>query len=183
MKSMMRNVVLVCVLTLGVCVHTVSAQDLEIWCVSGGDGGAGTGTVIRGPNGTVVLFDEGGGATWATACKAVVNGIGGVVDHAIASHYDSDHIAGLDDLVSGGDAIDIGACWDRGVTLTQCGDPINSDYLDTVAGRRNTVTVDGNSDIDLGSGAILRILSVGRADKEQVADIRGGGTIPAYREN
>ena len=70
---------------------------LDIWCVSGGDSVAGTGTVIRGPNGTVVLFDEGGGATWAGVCDTLLAGEGiTVIDHAVASHYDLDHIGGLD---------------------------------------------------------------------------------------
>jgi outer membrane protein assembly factor BamB/beta-lactamase superfamily II metal-dependent hydrolase len=183
MRSVMLNAALVCVLALVVCVYTVSAQDLEIWCVSGGDAGEGTGTVIKGPNGTVVLFDEGGGATWATACKAVVNGIGGVVDHAIASHYDSDHIGGLHHLEAGGDAISVAECWDRGGNLKQNGSGIDPDYLNFVNGRRNTVTVDGNSDIDLGNGAILRFLSVGAADNDEYTNIRSSGTVAVYREN
>ncbi|MEJ2744085.1 MAG: PQQ-binding-like beta-propeller repeat protein, partial [bacterium] len=179
MRSVMLNVALVCVLTLVVCAYTVSAQDLDIWCVSGGDGGAGTGTIIRGPNGTVVLLDEGGGEDWAGVCNSLLAGEGiTLIDHAIASHYDSDHIAGLDDLTTS-----ITKCWDRGGNLTQSGAGIDATYLATVAVKRNTVTVDGNSDIDLGNGAVLRFLSVGAADTAQYADIRGGGTVTVYTEN
>jgi outer membrane protein assembly factor BamB len=179
MRNVMRAIVAVCVLALGLCAYTVSAQNLDIWCVSGGDNGSGTGTVIRGPNGTVVLFDEGGGATWAGVCDALLGSVGiDQIDHAIASHYDADHIYGLDDLTT-----TVVKCWDRGGTLKQDGTAIDADYLTAVSGKRNTVTVDGNSDIDLGNGAILRFLSVGRTDTEAVADLRGGGTVAVTTEN
>ncbi|MEJ2745051.1 MAG: hypothetical protein P8123_05105, partial [bacterium] len=153
--------------------------NLDIWCVSGGDDGPGTGTVIRGPNGTVVLFDEGGGADWAAACDALLASEGiTVIDHAIATHYDGYHIGGLDTLTTS-----IAQCWDRGGTLRHEGYGIDATYLHTVNGRRNTVTVDGNSDIDLGDGAILRFLSVGAADTDPYTNIRGGGTETVSTEN
>ncbi len=36
--------------------------DVDIWCIWA-DNSMGTGTLIRGTNGTVVLFDEGGAST------------------------------------------------------------------------------------------------------------------------
>ena len=178
MRSVMQ-MCLVCVLALGVCAYTASAQNLDIWCVSGGNTGSGTGTVIRAPNGTVVLVDEGGGATWAGVCDTLLAGEGiATIDHAIASHYDADHIGGLDDLTTS-----ITKCWDRGGTLKQDNTAIDATYMSTVSGKRNTVTVNGNSDIDLGNGAMLNFLSVGAADVAQYANIRGGGTITTYTEN
>jgi outer membrane protein assembly factor BamB len=179
MRSVMQLSVAVCVLAVGLCAYTVSAQTLDIWCVSGGDDGRGTGTIIRGPDGTVVLFDEGGGLEWANACEALL-GYEGItqIDYAIATHYDGDHINGLDDLTTS-----VVSCWDRGGTVNQANTPIPTPYMTAVAGKRNTVTVDGNTDIDLGDGARLRFLSVGRPDMEQVADIRGGGTVTVYKEN
>ncbi|MEJ2745547.1 MAG: hypothetical protein P8123_07690, partial [bacterium] len=130
MRSVMRVAMMVFLLALGLCVYTVSAQSLDIWCIAPTDGVLETGTIIRGPNGTVVLFDEGGGADWAAACDALLTSEGiTVIDHAIASHYDSGHIGGLDDLTTS-----IAKFWDRGGTLTQSGDPIDATYMATVSG-------------------------------------------------
>ncbi|MEJ2746119.1 MAG: MBL fold metallo-hydrolase, partial [bacterium] len=190
MRSVMHVVAAVCMLALWLCAYTISAQNLDIWCVSGGDDGRGTGTVIRGPNGTVVLFDEGGDenetSEWAFECDALLAEVGiEKIDHAIASHYHVDHCYGLDNLTT-----TVDKCWDRGGTVTddtQYGTPIPipPPYMTAVAGegRRNTVTVDGTTDIDLGNGAILRFLSVGATDTTQYADIRGGGTVAVYTEN
>ncbi|MEJ2745669.1 MAG: MBL fold metallo-hydrolase, partial [bacterium] len=190
MKSVMHVSAVVCLLALGVCAYTVSAQNRDIWCISGGDTGAGTGTVIRGPNGTVVLFDEGHGTPWSDACKSVLAGAGITdgIDHAIASHYHTDHIGGLDDLIAAPTPISIDNCWDRGGTLTQMKynntpTPIPAQYMAAVAGKRNTVKVDGTTDIDLGGGAMLYFLSVGAADTAEYTTIRGGGTVTVTTEN
>lgn len=71
MKSPMLWFLAVCFLPVDLIPGTVLCRALDIWCVSYGDGGAGTGTVIQGPDDTVVLFGEGGGAVGATACKNV----------------------------------------------------------------------------------------------------------------
>lgn len=166
----------------------VPAGTLDIWCVSGGDSGAGTGTVIQGPDGTVVLFDEGGGANWAAACNALLASLGIYeIDHAIASHYDLDHIGGLDELL---ETTGVVKFWDRGGNAKQDGSPIDPTYLNIVEGEdRNTVKVDGTTDIDLGDGAMIRFLSVGAADNKDTGTdnrtfIRGRSALdPAGTEN
>ena len=83
MKSMMRWVA-VCFLPFLLFPCTVLCGTLDIWCISGGDGGKGTGTIIRGPDDTVVLFDEGGGSNWAAACKTLLTSLGITeIDYAI----------------------------------------------------------------------------------------------------
>lgn len=184
----MRSVVLwflaACLFSLGLLPCAAPCGTLDIWCVSGGDDGGGTGTVIKGPNGTVVLFDEGGGANWADACEALLDDLGITqIDHAIATHYDLDHINGIDDLTT-----TVVRCWDRGGTKRQDGTDISAAYLAAVSGRRYTVTVDGASDIDLGDGATLKFLSVGAEDNSGDLDdrtfIRGRSALdPADSEN
>ena len=164
-----------------------SAQHLELWTIWGG-GGSGTGTVIRGPNGKVVLFDEGGGAPWASQCKALLLSQGiPYIDYAIAGHYDSDHIEGLDDLVSqmGGQS-KFGIYYDRGGTLTQSGGGISSNYMNTVnavPGKRATVSVDGSTDIDLGNGAMLRFLTAGAPDTTPLLYVRDRESVSSGTEN
>ncbi|MEJ2745354.1 MAG: MBL fold metallo-hydrolase, partial [bacterium] len=199
MISTMRVVVAVCLILLGLCAYTVSAQNLDIWCISGGDDGPGTGTIIRGPNGTVVLFDEGYSALWANACKGVLAGEGITnIGHAIASHYHADHIGGLDDLIIVPTPISISKCWDRGGTMTYATRlggtpiPIPTPYATAVAecGGSNEVVVDGSTDIDLGNGAMLYFLSVGAEDNAEgegglvnTTYIRGGGEVAPGNEN
>jgi outer membrane protein assembly factor BamB len=149
--------------------HPASAQELQIWCVwgGGGSGTLGTGTVIKGPGtgGKVVLFDEGGNATWATYCNALLGSLGiTYVDYCVASHYDGDHIDGLDNLVSymGGQS-HFGTYYDRGGSYDY-GGAIDATYIATVSGKRATVTVNPASDIDLGNGAVLQFLTVGAPD-------------------
>ncbi|MEJ2745670.1 MAG: PQQ-binding-like beta-propeller repeat protein, partial [bacterium] len=139
--------------------------------------------MIKGPNGTVVLFDEGGGETWADACNDLLKDEGiENIHHAIASQYHADHIGGLDNLQSPDVKFD--KCWDRGGTKKQDNTDIDATYLATANEiGRYTVEVDGTTDINLGSGAMLYFLSVGRADTEGVADIRGGGTVAVTTEN
>ena len=166
---------------------TASAQHLELWSVWGG-GGRGTGTVIRGPNGKVVLFDEGGGANWASQCKSLLVSQGITqIDYAIAGHYDGDHIEGLDDLVGqmGGQS-KFGIYYDRGGTVTHDGGGITDNYMNTVnavPGKRATVSVDGSTDIDLGNGAVLRFLTVGAPDTTPLLYVRDRESVSSWSEN
>ncbi|MDP8247208.1 MAG: lamin tail domain-containing protein [Candidatus Tritonobacter lacicola] len=158
---------------------TRAQYDLNIWEVWGN--GAGTGTLIRGPNGTVVLFDEGGGNPFATQLKSLLDQEGiTYIDYAIAGHYDSDHVGGLDDLVSlmPNGVNDFGTFFDRGGTKRHDGNLISSEYYDEVnpSGKRATVKVDPpeqRTDIDLGNSATLRFLSVGAADTTNIIYVRG----------
>ena len=183
MQRVVRCFFAACFLSLWLLPIAAPCGILDIWCVSGGDDGGGTGTIIKGPNGTVVLFDEGGGATWANACEALLDDVGiSQIDHAIASHYDSDHINGIDDLTT-----TVVKCWDRGGTVKSDATPIPTAYMTAVAGKRDTVKVDGTTDINLGDGATLKFLSVGADDNTGDLDdrtfIRGKDPMTAGSEN
>jgi competence protein ComEC len=158
------------------------AADLKIWFL-GGNGTKGTGTLIQGPNGRVVLFDEGYTADWASYAKDLMDAVGiSYIDYAVAGHYDSDHIGALDDLnnrmggsSSSGYAPNFGVFYDRGGNVKIDGGPIDSSYFNLVdkSGKRATVHVDGSSDIDLGNSAVLRFLSVGAPNTEKALYVRG----------
>ena len=164
--------------------RAASAQELEIWSVWAG-GGSGTGTLIKGSNGTVVLFDEGGGSPWAGYCRDLLSAQGIThVDYAIAGHYDGDHIDGLDDLVGDiGGQSHFGVFYDRGGTVTHNGTAIDSNYLNAVSGKLATVSVDGSSDIDLGNGAILRFLTVGAPDTTDLLYVLDRTSVSGMSEN
>ncbi len=165
--------------------------NVEVWCIWG-EGGSGTGTLIRGTNGTIVLFDEGGGTPWANSCKALMDEYNITsIDYAIAGHYDTDHINGfsqLNDLLGGDSSLgvisnNIGIIYDRGGTRRHEDDApdITESYYNLVvnpgAFNRQTMVEDGSDDIDLGSGAMLYVLSVGAEDDVDEIYIRGGYTV------
>ncbi len=161
---------------------------MEIWFVSQ-YGSAGTATLIKGPDGTVVLYDEGGGTDAGNAIYnlCVAEGIS-YIDYAIGGHYDYDHIGGLGQLSSqlGGDT-HFGTYYDRGGSTNYDGAAIASSYYDIVNGnpKRETVVLDGSSDIVLGTyngqTALLQFMSVGSADNGGSGDpalyIRGRSTV------
>ena len=158
-----------------------SAQNLEMWFIWA-DGASGTATLIRGPNGTVVLFDEMGGGPGAQKLYQLMNSVGiYYIDYAIAGHYDQDHCGGLDNLWSlmGSSHSNFGTYYDRGGSVKDDGSAIPSDYYNLVnpSGKRATAKVDGTTDIDLGSGATLRFLSVGAINTINELYIRWGGNV------
>jgi len=160
-----------------------ATDNLEIWFVWA-NGHSGTATLIRGPNGTVVLYDEMGGSFGASYLKQLLDDLGiTYIDYAIAGHYDQDHIGGLDDLDSSFSTTtesNFGHFYDRGGSLKDDGDPISSSYYDLVtdnSGQRTTVKVDGTTDIVLGDGAIIRFLSVGAPDTTNALYIRGRSDV------
>jgi hypothetical protein len=129
-----------------------------------------------------VLLDETGGNTEASALyndilipKGITN-----IDYAVACHYDTDHIIGLDDLVSKmGGTSRFGVFYDRGGTIRDNGSVIPSGYynLVTSSGKRATPSLDGSSDIDLGNGGIIRFLSVGAPNTTSALHIRGRADV------
>lgn len=97
-----------------------TSQELHIQILDVGEGDA---TLVMTPHGHHVLIDAGppGSGKRFTLPHLLEDGIT-QLDHVFASHYDSDHIGGLAEILSGtdgmsGTADDItvaGFCWDRG---------------------------------------------------------------------
>lgn len=78
------------------------------------DVGQGDGAVLISPLGQVALFDDGTTSTGVSGLTVVqqLQALGVTnVDHHFASHYHSDHIANINEIVNAGIVIDLG--WDR----------------------------------------------------------------------
>ncbi|MBI5711274.1 MAG: T9SS type A sorting domain-containing protein [Candidatus Eisenbacteria bacterium] len=96
------------------------------------DVGQGDGTVIITPQGQVVLID--GGQSYATT-PAQLAALGVThVDLYFASHYHSDHIGCISQIVNSGVTIDAG--WDRGESYTT---GAYTTYVNTLGPKRHTL--------------------------------------------
>lgn len=105
--------------------QSTPAKSMRITALDVGEGDA---TLISTPNGHHILIDAGppGSGKRVTLPYLLENGIT-QLDHVFASHYDSDHIGGLTEILAGTDSIqgtadDIivkGSCWDRGDSTTK----------------------------------------------------------------
>jgi len=129
------------------------AQDLEIHVI---DVDQGSATLVVGPDGTRVLID-GGAFGFGNAITTYLNSVGVTdLDYAIATHFDADHIGGLDEVFNNGWKPDV-AAWDRGdsppTTTNQA-----AQYKAAAAGIRVTPSV--GDTIPLGSGAVIECIAV-----------------------
>lgn len=104
------------------------------------DVGQGDGAVLISPLGQVVLIDEGSTDSPAMGVS-VVNQLKALgithVNYHFASHYHSDHIANIDEIVNGGIPIDYG--WDRGGSYTT---GYYTTYVNTLGSKRRTMVKD-----------------------------------------
>jgi beta-lactamase superfamily II metal-dependent hydrolase len=177
----MKRAALVAAILL-ISASAASAAVLEIVHI---DVGQGDSTLIRGPNGTAVLIDGGGGACNTGHPKdniyAVLDAYGITqehpLDYILLTHYDQDHLAYLDDVIE-----DHGcpneAIYDRGGTHKWSGDDrteIPASYLDACdecPGRREILDLwafnetdswnfANHRGIDLGDGAKLVCVAAG----------------------
>lgn len=84
------------------------------------DVGQGDGALLISPLGEVAMIDNGPGGTGNTMHVSVAGQLQALgvtqIAHHFASHYHSDHIGGIDDIVNAGIVINRG--WDRGGSYT-----------------------------------------------------------------
>jgi len=118
------------------------------------DVGQGDGTVIVGPGGTTLVFDGGPDGAGNLAMVPVLKRLGvKSVKYVVASHYHSDHVGGLDEVMK---SIAVAEVWDRGNS-----NPLNTnayrDYVKEAGQRRNTLKV--GQVFALGSGAKATVLA------------------------
>jgi len=111
------------------------------------DVGQGDGALIISPLGQVALVDDGE----YTDCSLFVNYVKGLgitsIDYHFASHYHSDHIGCLDDLLASSVALSI-AAYDRGYSYTT---QVYRDYVAAVGTKRQTMTKNQIVTLDAGS--------------------------------
>ena len=120
------------------------------------DVGQGDGTIIVGPNGTVLVVDGGPDGAGLSAMLPALKRLGvKTVDYLLASHYHPDHVGGLDEIMQ---KIPVRAVWDRG-NSTQPNTSSYNDYVKQAGSRRRTVRV--GQQFLLGGGAKATVLASG----------------------
>jgi beta-lactamase superfamily II metal-dependent hydrolase len=128
------------------------------------DVGQGDGVVVRAPDGTVHVFDagpEGAGVTQMLPAIAQLQPSG--YGFTVLSHFHTDHIGGLDDVLS----LPFHTALDRGDVNRASNSSINS-YLAAAGPRRQQVVV--GTVYALGGGATMRCLTAN-------GSIAGGGFV------
>ena len=145
-----------------------AAHDLYIWEIYG-NGSPGTGTLIKGPNGKVVLCDSGEGNGFAQQIKGILDSQGiTYIDYVIIGHYDEDHCGGLyylSNLMGG--VSHFGTFYDRGGDMrADDSQPVFfvNNYLPLVNSGNRQIPALGPNIIDLGNGASISFLTRGRPD-------------------
>lgn len=124
-----------------------ASADVTIHCLDVGQADA---TLIISSSGQTLLFDGGSGSSVVEKVQALVSG---PLDYTVASHYHSDHIGGLDDVIE-----DIGvnvACYDRGWSYVTAA----YSYYAAAAGAQRQTIVKGQV-IDLGDGVTVTCLGL-----------------------
>lgn len=98
------------VLTAGSAAHAQTFRYVQL------DVGQGDASAVIAPGGCAALFD--GGPTGAGATiKSTLRSLGVThLEFAVISHYDADHIGGMDEVASGADALAIDRVYDHGAS-------------------------------------------------------------------
>jgi competence protein ComEC len=116
------------------------------------DVGQGDGIVVISPKGQVVLFDSGNAIDCAKPL-AYLESIGiNQIDHFVASHYHSDHIGCIAEILS--QAPLLGLSYDRGGSYNT---PTYQNYVSAVGQKRKSVTPGDQVILDSGSQAPVTI--------------------------
>jgi len=118
------------------------------------DVGQGDATLIISPAGKTLLMDGGPYNSGDNVIVPQMLNLGvGSLDYMVASHYDADHVGGLDEVVDGGFLP--GIAYDRGDSVS--GNQFNQ-YLDAIRSVRQTINV--GDLIDLGGGVTATCYTV-----------------------
>lgn len=131
---MLRPAVLfVTTLLLGFVPFSVAAQNLRVTML---DVGQGESIAIISPSGCAALFD-GGPTGSGSVIKSYFRSQGiKKLDFAVATHYHSDHIGGLDEVAQGPDALAVTTVYDHGGVSTS---PMYTEYEKRFLGKRRDV--------------------------------------------
>jgi beta-lactamase superfamily II metal-dependent hydrolase len=132
----------------------VNADNLEVHVINVGQGDS---LLIKSPNGTTCLIDAGDNGKGTSAVMPYLTSLGITsLDYLVASHYHSDHIGGIDEVISGlGDSSNISvAAYDGGGSYTTI---TYDDYVAAVGTKRTTITP--GQTIDLGGDARLECIA------------------------
>nr|MEE4266443.1 MBL fold metallo-hydrolase [Candidatus Krumholzibacteria bacterium] len=159
-----KNFTHLVVLLLVVLLPTVvlAAGTLTIACLDVGQGDA---TLIISPSGQTLLFDGGKSGRGDSVILPYLNAQGiTYLDYMVASHYHSDHIGGLDEVIA---QVPVGVAYDRGWSYTTL---TYSTYAAAVQEVRETILP--GQVIDLGEGVTVTCLA-----------LNGNGQLPSPYSN
>lgn len=149
------SILAVFVMSSASAVNTVWGANLKVYFI---DVSQGDCELIVSPTGKTVLIDAGNNGKGSSVVLPYLNNLGITdLDYIVASHYDADHIGGLDEVVAGlgGSSHILSAAYDRGGS---CSSPTYTDYTKAVGDKRTTITP--GQVIDLGGGAVLTCIAV-----------------------
>ncbi len=136
---------------------SIFAQLLEIHHINVGQADA---TLIKSPTGITALIDGGNTGNGTNIIRPYLNSLGITYLHyVICSHYHTDHMGGLDEVINGLGASNIGAVYDRGRDAPLPTTVAFTDY-ETAAnstGRRYKIVL--GQILDLGGGVTMRCVA------------------------
>lgn len=125
-------------------------------------------TILIGPTGTCMVVDAGGNGLGQSRVIPALQSLGVTqVTYAVASHYDTDHIGGLDEVINN---FPVTSVWDRGVWNAPSSQSYR-DYTSAAGARRATVGL--GATFNLGGGATAQVLSANGV-------VIGGASYPIH---
>jgi len=133
---------------------SATSSKLEIHVINVGQGDC---FLIISPSGKRILIDAGNNGEGAGCVLPFLNDISITsLDYIVASHYHSDHIGGLDEVVNGlgGNAHIVFAAYDRGGSYNS---KAYTDYIDAIGAKRATLSADQTIKFD--DGVIIECIA------------------------
>ncbi len=136
----------------------LQAQGLVIHHINVGQGDA---TLFVSPTGKTLLIDAGDNTKGTSRVLPYLQNLGVTrLDYVVATHYHADHIGGLDEVLNGLGASNIGTVYDRGTVHAVPTTAVYTAYstaANSASGGRQTLTV--GTTLDLGGGVTLKCLA------------------------
>ena len=136
----------------------VQGQVLQIHLINVGQGDA---TLIVSPSGRTLLIDGGDKSKGTSVVLPYLKNLHiAKIDHMIASHYHSDHIGGLIEILNSSDNTRVGLTYDRGTLSAVPSSGVYSAYsnaVQTLSVGHRTISI--GMTIDLGDGVSLKCIA------------------------
>lgn len=121
------------------------------------DVGQGDSTLIVSPEGKTLLIDGGNNGVGARKVVPLLKKLRITsLDYMVATHYDADHIGGLDEVVQ---AFSVAKAYDRGKPGREDTTKTYQDYVASLGDKRSTISP-GEGKIDLGASVTVLCMAV-----------------------
>jgi competence protein ComEC len=154
------------------CCQIAESQQMKVVVMHCGQGNA---AFIQSPSGKCAIIDGGPTNAEGTNLLSFIQDTMGLthLDYTFVSHYHTDHITGLDDVINGltSDSILTG-CFDRGESYTT---QAYTNYVNAAGSKRTTAVL--GQVFDLGSGVSLQCVC------KNGKTISGDSIVPGAEEN